>query len=156
MFVRTSSTAVSEQLGIFPMGWGVRFDYWVRPTWCYVCFSVFWCAQNTESIQIQIRSHIDWKLFNRRLLIDDVHVSSWCLGGPLEVKLSRALPLESDLVQCLLSTFTFHIVVSRLFWLVVAFFNLLFCPMNTLQLHYHTLVFKIIFHAIFVCFFKVC
>ena len=142
LFVRTRLKVVSEQLGILSMGKeGVlRLDYCLRPTLCFVCCSVFLCstAQNTESIQIQNQTYIDWKPFNRLLLIDDVHVSSWCLGGPLEVKLSRALPLESDLVQCLLSTFTFYIVVfcTFTFWLAVVFFNLVFCLITLFNLSF--------------------
>ena len=128
LFVRTSLKVVSEQLGFFQWEGGLRF-YMCKTTLMFCLFLCCWCAQNTESIQIQNQTYIVWKLFNRLLLIDDVHVSSWCLGGPLEVKLSRALPLESYLVQCLLSTFTFYIVVfcSFTFWLAVVFFNLVFC-----------------------------
>ena len=130
LFVRTSLKVVSEQLGLFLWegGWGLRFYNCVKPTWCFVCFSVFDVLKMPNLYKFKIKL-INWKVFNRLLLIDDVHVSSWCLGGPLEVKLSRALPLESYLVQCLLSTFTFHIVVSCTFtfWLDVVFFNLVFC-----------------------------
>ena len=154
LFVRTSLKVVSEQLGFFQWEGGLRF-YMCKTTLMFCLFLCFWCAQNTESIQIKNQTYINWKLFNRLLLIDDVHVSSWCLGGPLEVKLSRALPLESDLVQCLLSTFTVHIDVSCTFtfWLIVAFFQFIVLSDDHFWTN-HTVVFKITFHAIF--FFWVC